>query len=110
MKTNCVKCGKPEKGGTDAHGMCLDCRVRSTNGPDLTCAILGRGDQGNEVVRGLDQEKNPAGCCPACHADYEGIGEVLLTDGRWAETCCNVRRALQANGRMRWTPFGEWKH
>ncbi|MFI5347768.1 MAG: hypothetical protein ACHQ51_15450 [Elusimicrobiota bacterium] len=110
MNTNCKVCGNPEKGGTDAHGMCFNCRARSTNGPDLTCAILGRGDQGNVVVRGIDKHKAPVGCCQACHSDFEGVGEVLLQDGRWAESCCNVRRAIEEGGKLRWSPFGDSGH
>src|SRR5467141_2966435 len=58
----CVTCGETEGVELDAHSMCFSCRIRSTAGPDLTCAILGRGDQGNEIVRGLDRQSNVVGC------------------------------------------------
>ena len=108
----CVTCGETEGVELDAHSMCFSCRIRSTAGPDLTCAILGRGDQGNEIVRGLDRQSNVVGCCQYYHASYD-VGEVWLADGRWAEVCCmvqRVQRALSSIGRLRWTPFGESDH
>ena len=106
----CKVCGEAEPGfDEDGTGVCPNCRESLRLGPDVTCAILGRGDQGEPVIRGIDTSDAHVGCCPVCHRDYL-VGEVCLMDGRWAEVCCTVQRALKHAGTLRWTPFKDTVH
>ncbi len=106
---SCNKCGKQDPLGVDIHGLCVECREKSGLGPDLTCAMLGRGERGFDVIKGVNRQGKVVGCCPECHQEYQ-VGEVLDKNGHWIETCCFVRRTIENMGRLKWSPFSSVVH
>lgn len=105
---NCSECGRQSE-VVDGQGLCDDCHGRSSHGPDLTCAMLGRGEKVKETIIGVDIDGGSFGCCALCHGKY-WAGEIQLSDGRWVEACCAVVRAVEKRKILRFTPFKKNPH
>lgn len=104
----CSCCKRAEE-ALDAHGLCDDCHGQAGAGPDLTCAMLGRGEGISPAIVGVDPAGRQMGCCAICHGKH-WAGEVQIKDGRWAEACCAVIDAIEKRGLLRFTPFKKGAH
>lgn len=107
LKT-CRECGLEEE-VLDGYDLCDNCHGKSDHGPDLTCAMLGRGERVFKPIVGSSNDGSVKGCCRVCHKNYYQ-GEVQMIDGRWAEVCCTVENSIKENGLLKFTPFKQGAH